>query len=169
MHPTYFLTFTTYGTWLHGDRRGSVDHRHNQPGEPFVEPSFSFQQARRSQMRYAPLRFTDAMRAVVCRTLSEVATHKDWQIAAANVQNDHVHILVFASDKSPEDVTKTLKAYCTRRLREAGLTEPNRTVWTEGGSKRQLWNDTAVQNAKNYTLYKQRDNKFTIPQIEREA
>ena len=26
----YFITFTTYGTWLHGDKRKSVDPKHNQ-------------------------------------------------------------------------------------------------------------------------------------------
>jgi hypothetical protein len=27
----YFITFTTYGTWLHGNGAGSVDPAHNQP------------------------------------------------------------------------------------------------------------------------------------------
>ena len=33
----HFLTFRTYGTWLHGDARGSVDRFHNVPGEPLRE------------------------------------------------------------------------------------------------------------------------------------
>ena len=39
MALAYFLTFTTYGTWLHGSRKGkgSVDRRHNTFGEAFVE------------------------------------------------------------------------------------------------------------------------------------
>jgi hypothetical protein len=28
----WLLTETTYGTWLHGDARGSVDRIRNQPG-----------------------------------------------------------------------------------------------------------------------------------------
>jgi hypothetical protein len=31
----YFFTFRAYGTWLHGDERGSVDRFHNQYGTPF--------------------------------------------------------------------------------------------------------------------------------------
>jgi len=27
----YLITFTTYGTWVHGDERGSVDREHNIP------------------------------------------------------------------------------------------------------------------------------------------
>ncbi len=30
----YFITFRCYGTWLHGDRRGSVDRFHNIYGTP---------------------------------------------------------------------------------------------------------------------------------------
>ena len=36
--PSYFLTFTTYGTWLHGDTRGSVDREHNIVETPYLEP-----------------------------------------------------------------------------------------------------------------------------------
>ncbi|HEX9659180.1 MAG TPA: hypothetical protein VGA18_02730, partial [Rhodothermales bacterium] len=40
-HPTaplaYLITFTTYGTWLHGDERGSVDPGHSIPGTPPLE------------------------------------------------------------------------------------------------------------------------------------
>src|SRR6266478_1713782 len=32
----YFITFTTYGTWLHGRAPGSVDREHNQPGTAFL-------------------------------------------------------------------------------------------------------------------------------------
>jgi len=30
----FFITFRTYGTWLHGDERGSVDRCHNHYGTP---------------------------------------------------------------------------------------------------------------------------------------
>ena len=32
----YFITFRTYGTWLHGDERGSVDLSHNVYGTPML-------------------------------------------------------------------------------------------------------------------------------------
>ncbi len=35
----YFMSFRTYGTWLHGDKRGSTDRFHNQYGAPFIEPN----------------------------------------------------------------------------------------------------------------------------------
>ena len=29
----FLITFRCYGTWLHGDERGSIDRGHNSPGE----------------------------------------------------------------------------------------------------------------------------------------
>ncbi len=34
----YLITFSTYGTHLHGDPRGSVDVRHNMPGTAVLPP-----------------------------------------------------------------------------------------------------------------------------------
>jgi hypothetical protein len=34
--PTYFITFSTYGQWLHGARARVVDRHHNQPGRPLL-------------------------------------------------------------------------------------------------------------------------------------
>ena len=46
----YFSTFTTYGTWLHGDERGSVDREHNQVGTPWLEPDGRRQAVNRRKM-----------------------------------------------------------------------------------------------------------------------
>ena len=35
----YLISFRAYGTWLHGDRRGSVDRFHNRYGTPRIPPN----------------------------------------------------------------------------------------------------------------------------------
>jgi hypothetical protein len=35
----YFIMFRSYGTWLHGDSRGSVDRLHNTYGTPRLPPN----------------------------------------------------------------------------------------------------------------------------------
>jgi hypothetical protein len=34
----HLITFRSYGTWLHGDKRGSVDRFHNQYKSPYLPP-----------------------------------------------------------------------------------------------------------------------------------
>src|SRR5437868_339150 len=47
----YFLTFRCYGTWLHGDGRGSVDALHNVPGTPRMAPNGRREEGARGRMR----------------------------------------------------------------------------------------------------------------------
>jgi hypothetical protein len=39
MPLAYLITFRSYGTWLHGDQRGSIDRFHNRYKSPYIEPN----------------------------------------------------------------------------------------------------------------------------------
>jgi hypothetical protein len=43
----YLITFRSYGTWLHGDRRGSVDRLHRIYGTPRLPPNNQRRQYKR--------------------------------------------------------------------------------------------------------------------------
>src|SRR5262245_8910091 len=92
----YFITFTTYGTWLHGRDPGSVDRGHNAPGTPFLPPDADLERARLHAMRQEPYLLDEARRVVVLRTIREVATHRGWKLWAAHVRSNHAHIVVTA-------------------------------------------------------------------------
>lgn len=50
----YLITFTTYGTWMHGDKRGSVDKRHNRYGSEFVSRDLARNRKARSALKTPP-------------------------------------------------------------------------------------------------------------------
>jgi len=70
----YMITFRTYGSWLHGDERGSIDRHHNRFGGPrvSVNPVMQKQQeakveinsgySRRKNARYRRNRNTKCLR-----------------------------------------------------------------------------------------------------------
>lgn len=67
----YLLTWTIYGTWLHGDQRGSVDDTHNQFGTPYLDPDHS-SVVRESDAMLSPAVWLDhEMRGVVRDELIE--------------------------------------------------------------------------------------------------
>jgi len=133
----YFITFRTYGTWLHGDARGSVDSAHNVFGEEFAAPVEAREQKRREMMNDEPFTLNEEQRANVEKTVGEVCAYRKWGLHAVEVRSNHVHVLVSVPDTtSKEKVAGDLKAYATRRLRGAKLVEPQREVWAEGASKR---------------------------------
>ena len=93
----YFITFTTYGSWLHGRDPGSVDRHHNIPGTPFLPVNRELEESHRKAMRQAPYLLDEARRSVVLQTIHEVANHRRWRLWAVHVRTNHVHIIVTAA------------------------------------------------------------------------
>lgn len=142
----YLLTWTCYGTWLHGDDRGSVDADHNAPETSFLPPNLERQLTRSAALQSPPVRLDDAKRRIVHATVVAHCNHRHWTLHALNVRTNHVHVVV-SCDVPPERAMAELKAWTTRRLREAGHFDPHDDVWTEGGSRRYVWNSEHLRRA----------------------
>ncbi len=146
----YFITFTTYGTWLPGDERSFVDREHNRPDEPRLVPDPERRRAAEQQLKHPPLVFDVAQRQRVLEAILEVCRYRGWWAHAVHVRTNHVHVVVSAAAK-PEKVMNDFKSYATRGLRQSGLlavkVDP---VWTEHGSTRYLWNDAQFYGALTY-------------------
>ena len=150
----YFITWTCYGTWLHGRAPGSVDAEHNRWGDPVLPPDPEREAEILSRLAEPAYCLDAPSRQVVLRTLQEVSSHRGWRLLAAHVRSNHLHVIVHAQC-TPDKVMADYKAYCTRRLREAGF-EPDRCHrWTENGSKRYLWKPEPLQAAMRYVLDEQ--------------
>jgi alanyl-tRNA synthetase len=152
--PAYFITWHTYGTWLHGQDEGSVDPEHNAPGSPTVAPQRGLEQFEQERLIHAPVIFDAAMRSIVERAIHEVAHHRGWDIYAVHVRTNHVHV-VLTAQTTPERVMNDFKSYATRHLREAGLMSDDARVWSRHGSTRYLWNESAIATACEYVVERQ--------------
>jgi hypothetical protein len=150
----YFITWTTYGTRLHGDGRGSVDRRHNVFGEPFLTPSLELEAYHRYRLLQLPYRLGRKQRGIVLQSLIETCEFCDWILLAAHVRLLHVHTVIQAACH-PDRILNKLKTMASRRLNESGLEPPDRRRWTRGGSTRYLWFPVAVSRAIEYTLDEQ--------------
>jgi len=155
--PSAFLiTFTCYGTWLHGDERGSVDDAHNIPGTPTLLGDERRERAEFERLAQPPLYLDAPERRVVQEAIVEVCRHRGWRLIALHVRRTHLHAVV-AADVTPERVMNDFKAYATRRLRERGLVDEDRRVWTRHGSTRYLNGETSFRRAIEYVVDEQGD------------
>ena len=146
----FFVTFTCYGTWLHGDERLSVRRGETEPCPP--DPGLvGFE---RAEMDQPPYVLDAARRGVVLRTVREVAEHRGWTLLAAHVRTNHLHVVVRA-DAAPERVMNDFKSYASRRLNESALDPPGRKRWTRHGSTKYLWTEEAVGERIAYTILDQ--------------
>jgi REP element-mobilizing transposase RayT len=150
----YFITWTCYGTWLHGRAPGAVDDTHKRFGDAVLPPDPAREAEMRRRLGESPFSLDQARRQVVLRTIQEVSNHRRWRLLAAHIRSAHLHIVTHA-ERHPDKVIEDYKAYCTRRLREAGFEPTRRHRWTEGGSKRYLWKPEQLHAAIKYVVEEQ--------------
>jgi hypothetical protein len=80
----FLITFRSYGTWLHGDRRGSVDRFHNTYGTPRLPRNLQRERYERSLMAGPPVRLNAKQRAAIERGIRETCKIRKWALWAFN-------------------------------------------------------------------------------------
>jgi len=153
----YLISFRSYGTWLHGDKRGSIDRLHNRYLDPYVPPRQSWHHHNRKRLKTHPLILGQAERRSVEKAIRETCVIRKWCLQALNVRTNHVHAVVTAN-RRPGQVLNALKANATRQLREDSLWFHQFSPWADKGSKRLLWTERSVANAIDYVLNGQGDD-----------
>lgn len=145
----YFLTWTTYGTWLPGDERGWVE-----DGEPGIKAADTDRkQQAQSLMTDPPVILSPAQRQIVTETIEAHCRIRGWTLHAVNARTTHVHVILTAANVLPEEAMRQLKAWCSRRLSEA--TGEKRRWWTEHGSTKWINDDAYFHEAVDYVLNRQ--------------
>jgi len=149
----FLLTFRTYGNWLHGDDRGSVDDLHNEYGAPLRPPDAAMRNYEAAILRQPPMMLSQPMRTVINEALVDECSYRGWELMERSVRTNHVHVVVGFAGLEPEKMTQRLKARATRWLRERGLITKDRLVWSDRpGSRRYLWTEEQVKAACAYVL-----------------
>jgi len=154
----YLISFRTYGTWLHGDSKGSTDKNNNIYGDPFYPPDREWKKLRQGQLKSAPVNLDKHRRKAVADAIDETCEHRKWHLYAKNVRTNHVHAVVDIADSSPGSALNSLKAFATRKMRERELWQSKHSPWARRGSKKRLWNEEDVDNAIDYVINDQGPN-----------
>ena len=148
MERHWLLTWTTYGTWLHGDARGSF------LGRTFPSPDPDREQANRSAMPGDVVYLTDHQRAIVDATLVNECLAQDWHLYAYNVRTNHLHVVVSAG-RTGTFVRTRLEALASKALSDdAGLPmagdNGRKRWWTEKGNIVPIETEKALEGSTVY-------------------
>jgi len=156
----YMITFRTFGTWLHGDERTSMQRaRDRRFGTIRLDPNVPLEEVMRDEMKQSPVLFSNQQRRIVEDSFRETCDYRGYRLRAVNVRTNHAHSVVSAALK-PEKIANDLKSYATRALRSCGLVGLDGKVWARGASMRYLWKPRHVEAAVEYVLYSQGDVPF---------
>ena len=157
----YLITFRSYGTWVHGDGRGSMDRKHNIYGTPKIARNSNLQRSDIQQLKHPPITLDAKQRNAVKKAVREVCTFRKYLLRAINVSTNHVHSVVSAMTK-PEPILDAFKSYSTGALRKAGLISDKTRPWIRHGSTIYLWKERDVAKAIEYVMLEQGDDLFRL-------
>src|ERR1700751_842429 len=90
-HLAYFISFRCYGTWLHGDERGSTERLHKRYGSPFLPQNEDWRRQDRRLMKQPPVALSIEQRNLVERAIRNTCVTRQWNPLAVNVRTNHVH------------------------------------------------------------------------------
>jgi REP element-mobilizing transposase RayT len=154
----YHAIFTTYGTWLPNDPRGSYSKQiYNEELQAFGEIKYGWQipqpphsflsrfhtEAARKLSR--PAVYLDAKRILlVSAGFSEVVARLDLRVLACAIMPNHVHMVICRGKYRVEYLVNQLKGAATQKL---GFVH---TPWTRKGWKVFLNNEGAVNACCRY-------------------
>jgi REP element-mobilizing transposase RayT len=151
----YLITFRCYGTWLHGDERGSVDRRHHSRyGSEKISPNPEMRATKSRMLKSAAYLLGPAERTVVEKAIRDVCRVRGYRLIAIHVRSNHVHVVVSHSGQ-PERMMDSFKAYATKALRAEGLIGSDVKPWSRHGSTRYLWTEEHVEIAADYVVNRQ--------------
>ena len=151
----YHITFTTYGSWLHGDQRDSVDKDHNQYGSNFVSPSAGLYKKEQTRLKSSPVVLDKYIREAVLMALLQVCDYRGWIVYAVHVRSNHIHIVVSGREK-PEKMMVDFKAYATRAIKKNSNNQAMlRKYWSRHGSTKYLWTKENLISTVDYVKNKQ--------------
>ena len=146
----YFITFTTYGTWLHGDERGSIIKKE---GTTFSLPTQEcLNHHEHHKLKTSPLLLNASKRKIILDVIIKHCNIRDWKLFAAHIRSNHVHIVV-KSNKSIDETASEFKSWGTRMLRKDGI--KNHTAWTSGSSKKYIFKEAKLREKIQYVVYEQ--------------
>jgi REP element-mobilizing transposase RayT len=116
----YLITFRTYGTWLHGDARGSVNRFRNQYKSRRLPPEPRWLEINTERLAGEIVLLNAVQRNCIEAAIKETCTFRKWDLLAINVRTNHVHTVASIGSKKPEIALNAFKANPTRRMRESG-------------------------------------------------
>ncbi|NJM54477.1 MAG: hypothetical protein HC846_14550 [Blastocatellia bacterium] len=154
---SYLITFRCYGTWLHGDERGSVDRFHNIFDTPFIQPNERLKNHIAENLKDKPVELDAQRRTFVEKAIRETCQKRNWGLLAINVRTNHVHVVVDTGNRNPNQALIAFKANATREMRENNCWNSEHSPWADKGSKRWLWNEKSIEIAVDYIINGQGD------------
>jgi REP element-mobilizing transposase RayT len=148
----FMATWTTYGTWLQGSKKGYVKNGITLKANPELEKS------NEALLKHDKITIPKSLRIIITNAILKEAEEIDQKVFALAVCSNHVHIVVESIDKTCGYSVGRFKKAATNELRKYGFHDK---VWTKGFDKRYCYNGQELE--KKITYVKRHEDKNFSP------
>ena len=146
----YMVTWTTYGTWLQGDKRKYVKDGKILPSNKVLADSNA------DALKKDEVRLSFNQRRIAGEAIRQKAIQFGQRIYALSVCAKHVHLVAGYIPRPIGIVVQRYKSCAVRALRKDGV---RGRVWTTGFDKRYCFDRDTLQQKINYVNEHNRENK----------
>jgi REP element-mobilizing transposase RayT len=137
----YMVTWTTYGSWLQGDKRGYVKNGR------ILAQNDKLKSANQRQQKYPIVKLNTEQKQIVENAITEEAQRINHKIFAIAVCSNHVHIVAGVSEETIEQAVHRYKYSATLALRKF---VSHGKIWSKGFDKRFCFTDEELENKVRY-------------------
>jgi REP element-mobilizing transposase RayT len=137
----YMVTWTTYGTWLQGDKRGYVKN-----GKILLRND-KLKSANQRRQKFQTVKLNSSQKQIVRKAILEEAQKINQKIFAIAVCSNHVHIAAEVSLESVEQIVHRYKRLSTFVLHKGGL---DGKIWSTGFDKRFCFTQEDIEQKVEY-------------------
>ncbi len=132
----FMATWTTYGTWLQGNKKGYVKN-----GTIF-EANAKLEKYNKELLKQDKIKIPKGLRETVKNAILKEAEEIGQKVYAITVCSNHVHIVVESIGKRCGYSVGRFKRAATRALRQFGFAN---IVWTKGFDKRYCYHQHELE------------------------
>lgn len=137
----YMVTWTTYGTWLQGDKRGFV-----RKGK-ILRASTKLEQDNRKRQSSDKVSLTQEQREIVRNSVLREAESIKENVLAISVRSSHIHTVIEGGGKPISTVVNRFKTAAYYALKECGF---EGKVWTNGYDRRFCFSERELKARVDY-------------------
>jgi len=135
------ITWTTYGSWLQGDKRGYV-----KDGETLDENKGLYN-ANKANQKGEAVTLTERGREIIRNAIIKESERLGQKIYAITVCPKHVHIVTNCINEKFGKIAGRYKKAATDALKEAGFVTK---IWTKGFDKRFCFDEKSLKERIDY-------------------
>jgi REP element-mobilizing transposase RayT len=132
----FMATWTTYGTWLQGHKKGYVKNG------TILEANAELEKSNKELLKHDKIKIPKSLGIIVKNAILKEAEAIGQKVYAIVICSNHVHIVVESISKRCGYSVGRFKKAATKALRKYGC---NDKVWTKGFDKRYCYNEQELE------------------------